>query len=64
VLVLTEQHRADAWQRFRDAAKDGRSGYYAKAQALVEKVRQEHGERAAQIARKELNEFIKSDKRT
>jgi hypothetical protein len=60
---MNEQHRAEAWQRFRDAAKDGRQGYYAKAGALVEKVRQEHGEKAAQIARKELNAYIRSDRK-
>jgi hypothetical protein len=60
---MNEQQRAEAWQRFRDAARDGRSGYYGKAQALVEKVRQERGEKAAQIARKELNAYIKSDKK-
>jgi hypothetical protein len=64
VLTMTEQQRVEAWQRFRDAAKDGRQGYYAKAGALVEKVRQEHGEKAAQIARKELNAYIRSDKKT
>jgi hypothetical protein len=43
--------------------KDGRQGYYAKARALVEKVREASGDAAAAIARKELNEYIKSDKK-
>jgi hypothetical protein len=60
---MNEQHRAECWQRFRDAAKDGRQGYYWKAGALVEKVRVEHGEQAAQIARRELNAYIRSDKK-
>jgi hypothetical protein len=58
-----EQQRAEAWQRFREAAKDGRQGYYSKAKALVERVREAHGEAAATIARRELNEYIRSDKR-
>jgi hypothetical protein len=43
--------------------RDGRAGYYGKAGALVEKVRGEHGEQAAKITRRELNEYIKSDKK-
>jgi hypothetical protein len=60
---LSEQHRAECWQRFRDAAKDGRQGYYAKARALVERIREASGDAVAATARKELNEFIKSDKK-
>jgi hypothetical protein len=60
---LSEQHRAECWQRFRDAAKDGRQGYFAKAKALVERIRQERGDAAAAIARRELNEFIRSEKK-
>jgi hypothetical protein len=60
---LTEQHRAECYQRFRDAVRDGRAGYYGKAGALVERIRAEHGEQAAQIARRELNAYIKDDKR-
>ncbi|GJH22448.1 hypothetical protein CBA19CS22_37920 [Caballeronia novacaledonica] len=63
MLVLNEQHREECWQRFLAAARDGRRQYYGKAQALVEKVRQEHGEQAARIARKELNAYIRSDKK-
>jgi hypothetical protein len=60
---LSEQQRAECFERFRTAVKDGRQGYYAKAKALVEKVRKEHGDKAAQIARKELDAYIRSDKR-
>jgi hypothetical protein len=43
--------------------RDGRAGYYGKAGALVERIRAEHGEQAAQIARRELKAYIKDDKR-
>jgi hypothetical protein len=60
---LIEQHRAECLERFRAAVKDGRQGYYAKAKALVEKVRAEHGDAAAAIARREINECIRSDRK-
>jgi hypothetical protein len=59
VLVLTAD---ECLARFRAAVRDGRRGSYALAQQLVEGVRTRHGEQAAQIAKKELWNFIRSGK--
>lgn len=49
--------------RFHAAVRDGRRGSYALAQQLVEGVRTRHGEQAAQIAKRELWEYIGSNSR-
>jgi hypothetical protein len=50
--------------RFMQAVRDGRRGEYQAAKAIVERVRSAGGDEAAEIAKKELWNFIRSDKKT
>jgi hypothetical protein len=59
VLVLTQ---ADCLARFLAAVRDGRSGYFDKAKAIVERVRQTAGDAAAERAKTEIWRYIKSEK--
>ncbi len=57
-----EQQRAACLRRFMDAVRDGRAGDYVKAQTIVHRIRQASGDTAAEAARRELFNFIRSDK--
>jgi hypothetical protein len=59
-MVLTQ---SDCLARFLAAVRDGRSGQFAKASAIVERVRQAAGDAAAERAKNELWRYIKSDRR-
>jgi hypothetical protein len=45
------------------AVRDGRRGDYGAASEIVERVRQKAGDQAAETAKKEIWNFIRSDKR-
>jgi hypothetical protein len=49
--------------RFLAAVRDGRSGDYTKASAIVERVRKTSGDQVAERAKRELWAYIKSEKR-
>jgi hypothetical protein len=57
---MTQQ---ECLSRFLAAVRDGRSGQFAKASAIVERVRQAAGDAAAERAKKELWAFIRSDRK-
>jgi hypothetical protein len=61
VLVLT---RDKALADFMQAVRDGRRGEYNAAKAIIERVRGKAGDTAAEIAKKELWAFIRSEKKT
>ena len=61
VLVLT---REECLSRFMSAVRAGRRGDYNEAKAIVEAVRSKGGDEAAEIAKKEIWAFIRSDKKT
>jgi hypothetical protein len=46
------------------AVRDGRRGDYGAASAIVERVRQKFDDQAAETAKKEIWNFIRSDKKT
>jgi hypothetical protein len=54
---------AECLASFMEAVRDGRRGQYGKASAIVERVRQKAGDKAAETAKKEIWNFIRSDKR-
>jgi hypothetical protein len=58
-MVLTQ---ADCLARFLAAVRDGRSGQFAKASAIVERVRLAAGDAAAERAKTEIWRYIKSEK--
>jgi hypothetical protein len=49
--------------RFLAAVRDGRSGNYTKAGEIVERVRRESGDAAAERAKNELWRYMKSGKK-
>ena len=51
-------------RRFMAAVRDGRRGDYSSAKAIVESVRSKGGDEAAEVAKRELWAFIRSDKNT
>lgn len=61
LLVLT---REQCLASFMQAVRDGRRGDYAAAKALVERVRGKAGDECAERAKKEIWNFIRSDKKT
>jgi hypothetical protein len=61
VLVLTQ---AECLASFMQAVRDGRRGEYSRASEIVERVRQKAGDQAAETAKKEIWNFIRSDKKT
>jgi hypothetical protein len=46
------------------AVRDGRRGDYSSAKAIVESVRQRGGNEAAERAKKEIWNYVRSDKNT
>jgi hypothetical protein len=54
---------AECLASFMQAVRDGRRGEYGAARAIVERVRGAGGDQAAEIAKKELWSFIKSDRK-
>ncbi|MCA7945617.1 hypothetical protein [Burkholderia vietnamiensis] len=54
---------ADCLARFKAAVREGRRGQYGAASEIVERVRQKAGDEAAERAKKEIWNYIKSDKR-
>jgi hypothetical protein len=57
-----EAHKAACLARFREAVRMGRNQDYTGAQTIVHHVRATHGDKAAETARRELFNFIKSEK--
>lgn len=55
--------RNECLERFLAAVRDARRGDYSRAKALVESVRREQGDRAANTAREELWAYTQSDKK-
>jgi hypothetical protein len=55
---------AECLASFMQAVRDGRRGEYGLAKAIVERVRGKAGDTAAEIAKKELWAFIRSEKKT
>jgi hypothetical protein len=53
----------DCLERFMEAVRDGRHGQYVRAGEIVERVRQKADDQAAETAKKEIWNFIRSDKR-
>jgi hypothetical protein len=60
LLVLTQ---ADCLARFLAAVRDGRSGYFDKAKAIVESVRSKAGDAAAERAKREIWNYVRSEKK-
>jgi hypothetical protein len=60
-VVLT---REQCLASFMQAVRDGRRGDYGAASAIVERVRQKFDDQAAETAKKEIWNFIRSDKKT
>lgn len=58
-----EQHKRACLARFMSAVRNGRSSDYAGGQAIVQRVREAHGDKAAETARLELFNYIRSEKR-
>jgi hypothetical protein len=56
--------REEALSRFMQAVRDGRRGDYSSAKAIVENVRQRGGNEAAERAKKEIWNYVRSDKNT
>jgi hypothetical protein len=54
---------AECLASFMAAVRDGRRGEYGAAKAIIERVRQKAGDQAAETAKKEIWNFIRSDKR-
>ncbi len=54
---------ADCWARFTLAVRDGRRGEYAAAQQIVESVRKGSGDKAAEIAKREIWNYVRSEKK-
>jgi hypothetical protein len=55
--------RSDCLSRFLAAVREARAGQNRAARELIESVRQRHGDRAAEIQRRELRNYVDSDKR-
>jgi hypothetical protein len=53
----------DCLERFMEAVRDGRRGQYVRAGEIVERVRQKAGDQAAETAKKEIWNFIRSEKK-
>jgi hypothetical protein len=49
--------------RFMAAVRDGRSGSFERAKQIVESVRSKAGDEAAERAKKEIWNYVRSDKR-
>jgi hypothetical protein len=56
--------RDECLSRFVQAVRDGRRGDYNRAKAIVESVRSKSGDEAAEVAKRELWAFIRSEKNT
>jgi hypothetical protein len=56
--------REECFARFMRAVRDGRRGEYANAKALVENVRGRCGDDAAERAKREIWNYVRSDKNT
>lgn len=54
--------QSDSLKRFMEAAADARNGDYGRAKSLIEKIRREHGDKAANTARAELWAYAQSTK--
>lgn len=54
---------ADCLARFLAAVRDARDGRYAAGNRLIESVRQRFGEKASEIQRKELRNYVDSGKK-
>lgn len=54
--------RLAALERFKAAVRDGRQGDYRKAKEIVESVRARWGDSTAEICKRELWMYMKSDK--
>ncbi|MGI4812127.1 MAG: hypothetical protein ACRYG5_09850 [Janthinobacterium lividum] len=55
-------YRDDCLTRFKAAVAAARNGKLAPGSRLIESVRDRFGEPAAQIAKRELSNYVKSDK--
>jgi hypothetical protein len=60
--VTPAEHIAHCHARFMAAVRDGRRSDYAAAQEIVESVRKGSGDKAAEIAKREIWAFIRSGK--
>lgn len=56
-------HIAHCHARFLQAVRDGRRSDYAAAQEIVESVRKGSGDKAAETAKKEIWQYIRSEKK-
>ncbi|WP_446903044.1 hypothetical protein [Burkholderia sp. YIM B11467] len=54
---------AECLARFKAAVRDGRRGQYGAATEIVERVRQKAGDEAAECAKRELWNYIRSNSR-
>ncbi|MPW16935.1 hypothetical protein GCT13_08320 [Paraburkholderia sp. CNPSo 3157] len=54
--------RSECWERFKAAVLGAREGHYGIGNALIEAIRQKHGDEAAEIQRRELRRYVDSDK--
>jgi hypothetical protein len=54
---------AESRERFLAAVRDARKGHYAPGNRLIESVRQRFGDKAAEIQRKELRNYVDSGKK-
>ncbi|MPW17902.1 hypothetical protein GCT13_13380 [Paraburkholderia sp. CNPSo 3157] len=59
---MTETSRSECWDRFRVSVRAARSGSNREAKELIEAVRQKHGDVAAEIQRRELRNYVDSEK--
>lgn len=59
-MVLTA---AECLRSFKAAVRDGRRGQYGAASELVERVRRKAGDEAAERAKKEIWNYIRSNSR-
>lgn len=55
--------REECLERFRSAVREARAGRNRAARELIEAVRQRHGDRAAEIQRRELRNYVDSEKK-
>jgi hypothetical protein len=55
--------QAECLSRFMAAVRDGRGGSFERAKQIVESVRSKAGDAAAERAKKEIWDYIKSEKR-
>lgn len=53
---------SEAWERFREAVRAARGGQYGPGNRLIAAVREKHGDKAAERQRRELRNYVDSEK--